>query len=77
MTLRPYQETSVVGGMRVQLVPGLEWQIWRLAFQPLPWSIAKPQPTLLVGTESYHQVMYALTVELEVTDPGPLDARVP
>lgn len=55
--------------LRVYLDPSLEWESWRLTRENI----------LIMGRESYPQLVYAIQVKPNVLecDPGPLDARVP
>ncbi len=54
--------------MRIHVEPMLDWQSYKLG-----------NDILIVGTERYPQLVWAITVKPNVleTDPGPLDARVP
>lgn len=58
-----------LGHLRVHLEPHLEWQAWRMVQENI----------LIMGRESYPQLVYAIQVKPNVLecDPGPLDARVP
>jgi hypothetical protein len=58
-----------LGHLRVHLETSLEWESYAMRQPPL----------LIMGRESYPQLVYAIQVKPNVleSDPGPLDARVP